>query len=157
MDNKQLSKNFSFFELTQTTHRKYLELNRQEGWNLIETGIRLCDELLQPIRNGINKYSMPKELFFIVHSGFRCVKLNKAIGGSPKSQHCKFEACDFHITGLSLQEVFDWIGNSNLKWGQLILEGWASNCPSWIHISLPTLTVNQQVLTFDGKNYIRLT
>ncbi|MBU2559221.1 MAG: hypothetical protein KJ578_15700 [Bacteroidetes bacterium] len=149
--NTQLSKNFSFLEMTITENRKFLSQNRQAPEKLVESGVQLCQTLLQPIRD---HYGKP----LVVHSGYRCPALNKAIGGSVTSQHCKFEACDFHIIETPLTEIFDWIRlKSNLKWGQLILEGWSMGHPSWIHISLgepyrePSKC--QQVMTFDGKKY----
>lgn len=153
MENIKLSDNFTFFELTTTEHRRYLELNRQEGLNFMSNAHSLARNLLQPIRD---YFRQP----LIVHSGFRCAKLNKAIGGSPRSQHCLFQACDFHIVGIDLDSVFKWIWtDSGLKFGQLILEGWSAGHPSWIHISLcgnrPPERC-QMVMTYDGKQYIQL-
>lgn len=153
MEDIRLSDNFTFLELTITEHRRYLSLNRQEGLNFIDKAYTLTKTLFQPIRD---YFKQP----LIVHSGFRCAKLNKAIGGSPRSQHCLFEACDFHIVGIDLDSVFKWIWtDSKLKFGQLILEGWSVGHPSWIHISLcgnRPLEKCQMVMTYDGDKYIRL-
>jgi len=152
MEDFKLSTNFTYFELTKTEHRKYLDLNRIEGQDYVSNGYQLCRELLQPIRDFYNEP-------LVVHSGFRCSKLNRAIGGSSKSQHCLFEACDFHIVEIDLEDIFNGIRNMGLKWGQLILEGWSLGHPSWIHISLPGSRPPdkcQEVLTFDGKGYYRI-
>jgi uncharacterized protein YcbK (DUF882 family) len=156
IEDKQLSTHFSLFELTRTENRRYLDQNRLSAMfpQLLEKASILCNTLLEPIRV---HYGSP----LIIHSGYRCLTLNKAIGGSKTSQHCLFEATDFHIVNIPLQTVFDWIRKeSGLKFGQLILEGWSGGYPSWIHISLgePFRQKEkcQQVMTFDGKKYIRL-
>lgn len=154
MEDKKLSEHFSLFELTRTDHRGLQDANRTSITpEILKTGIVLCETLLEPIRE---HFESP----LIVHSGFRCEKLNKAIKGSSASQHCKFEACDFHIVGVPLKDIFNWIKASTLSYGQVILEGWSLGNPCWIHISLglPYREPSKcrQALTFDGKNYIRV-
>lgn len=72
-----------------------------------------------------------------VHSGYRSPKVNAAIGGSKTSQHMRAEAADFHVDGVPLVEVFDWIRKeSGIAFGQLLLEGADPKNPTWIHLSL---------------------
>lgn len=157
MNNFQISDHFTFFEMTRTTHREYLETNRRvayEDLSLLAACNTLCRSLLEPIRE---HFKSP----LIIHSGFRCEALNKAIGGSQYSQHRHFQAADFHVVGTPLESVFDWIWqSSDLKFGQLILEGWAVGNPTWIHISLgPPHRIperSQQVLTMEAGKYKRL-
>lgn len=148
---KNLSDHFSFLEMTRTDNRKFLDKNREPSEELLKSGISLCNDILEPIRIHFGKA-------LIIHSGYRCPELNKAIGGSKFSQHMKFEAADFHVSGVTLEEVFNWIWKeSNLKWGQLILEGWSVGNPTWIHISLGAPWRDekkcQQVLTFEAGKY----
>lgn len=66
-----------------------------------------------------------------INSFYRSQELNKKVGGSNTSQHCKGEAIDF--TAGSKEEnkkLFNWC-KSNLKYDQLINE----YDYSWIHIS----------------------
>lgn len=84
-----------------------------------------------------------------VDSGFRSSALNKAVGGSPVSDHMRGEACDFLCPsfGTPLQ-IVQAIAVSDLKWGQLIQEG------NWVHISLPDAVHSQEVMTahfVDGE------
>jgi hypothetical protein len=151
---KNLSKHFTFMEMTRTDHRKYLDDNRKPSEDVLQSGISLCETILEPIRVHFNKP-------VVIHSGYRGPELNKAIGGSKFSQHMKFEAADFHVSGVDLEEVFNWIWKeSDIKWGQLILEGWSVGSPSWIHISLGSPWRDekkcQQVLTFEAGKYTRL-
>jgi len=63
--------------------------------------------------------------------------LNTAIGGSKTSQHLKFEAADFYIPGVELESIFEWVhDSSDIRFGQMILEGVSRGRPTWIHISL---------------------
>jgi zinc D-Ala-D-Ala carboxypeptidase len=73
-----------------------------------------------------------------VSSFFRCEALNKAIGGSNTSQHCKGEAIDIDcdIYGYSTNlEVFNFI-KDHLQFDQLIAEYPIKGQPSWVHVSL---------------------
>lgn len=65
-----------------------------------------------------------------VNSGYRSPALNKAIGGSAKSQHVTGEAVDFICPGFgSPLDVCRAIVKSGLKFDQMIYEG------TWVHIS----------------------
>lgn len=99
MENRKLSEHFSLFEMTRTDHRKFLDLNKTSLTpELIKTGEVLCETLLEPIR-------MHFESPLIIHSGYRRPQLNKAIGGSSKSQHRLFQAVDCHIVGVALKHI----------------------------------------------------
>tara|TARA_R100000734_G_C3315408_1_gene107349 strand:+ start:1291 stop:1833 length:543 start_codon:yes stop_codon:yes gene_type:complete len=91
----------------------------------------ICKHILDPIRE---HFGVPIR----VTSGYRCPKLNEAIGGSTKSQHMAKNgdcAVDFKFLGNSvdLQECFNWITkDSNLNFDQCISEFLPNG---WIHIS----------------------
>ena len=71
-----------------------------------------------------------------ITSFYRCEELNRAIGGSTSSQHCKGQAMDLDDTfGFKTNaEMFDYIKN-NIKFDQLIWEFGDDNNPDWIHVS----------------------
>ena len=71
-----------------------------------------------------------------VNSFFRSEELNKAIGGSSKSQHCKGQAIDIDDTRChkTNAEMFKFI-NDELEFDQLIWEFGDDNNPNWIHVS----------------------
>ena len=71
-----------------------------------------------------------------VNSFFRSEELNKAIGGSSKSQHCKGQAIDMDDTRChkTNAEMFKFI-NDELDFDQLIWEFGDDNNPNWIHVS----------------------
>lgn len=41
----------------------------------------------------------------IINSGYRCAKHNKAVGGSPNSQHLLGKAADIRCTGVTPEEL----------------------------------------------------
>lgn len=88
-----------------------------------------------------------------ITSGHRSPAVNKAVKGSPTSQHCRGEAADFKPLEADIDLVFKWIvKESGIKFGQAILEKVGG--AAWIHISLPRKDKpNQQALTYDGKAY----
>lgn len=79
-----------------------------------------------------------------VSSGFRCDKLNAAVGGSKKSQHKNGEAadCESYDNRALFNTVKDMIEKGEITVGQLIDE----YNYSWVHISLPTDKLKNQIL-----------
>lgn len=76
-----------------------------------------------------------------VSSGFRCDKLNKAVGGSKTSVHKIGYAVDFYIQGgtKAMDEFFEWVveylKSNDLKWDQLLKEQNGKG-GYWIHCGL---------------------
>ena len=71
-----------------------------------------------------------------INSFFRCPELNKAIGGSSKSQHCQGQAIDLDDTfgRATNSEMYHFI-KEHLDFDQLIWEFGDDNNPNWIHVS----------------------
>lgn len=95
----------------------------------------------------------------LVSSFFRCIELNKAIGGASTSQHALGEAIDIDGDpyGVSNKEIFDYI-RKKLVFDQLIWEFGNDNEPDWVHVSYTTRYPNRkQVLrahrNSEGKVY----
>ena len=148
----KLSENFSLQELlkSQTALRKGID-NKPTDPSVITNLQVLCEKVLQPVRD---HFARP----VVINSGYRCPKLNKAIGSSSKSQHTKGEAADIEIPGLSNKELAEYI-EDNLPFDQLILEFYNGVDPNsgWVHVSYvgdsdnrkQTLTINKNG-TFPG-------
>jgi len=148
-----ITSHFTLAEMTRTNHRSLAEANRTNAEAHLQPLTLVCT-MLERIRAHFGRA-------VIIHSGYRSSALNAEIGGSRTSQHVKGEAADFHVSGVDLREVFDWIRNeSGLEWGQLILEGNVKGMPSWIHMSLGhpwrPLAKSQQVLVMDAGKWTRL-
>jgi len=71
-----------------------------------------------------------------INSFFRCPELNKAIGGSSKSQHCHGQAIDIDDTygKVANSEMYHYI-KENLDFDQIIWEFGDDDNPNWVHIS----------------------
>ena len=137
----KLSKHFSLAEFTksQTATRKGLD-NTPVDEHL--WGIKvLCAEVLEKVRIALGPT--------IINSGYRGEQLNKAVGGSTKSQHCKGQAADIEVLGVSTLDLATWI-RDNCDFDQLILEFHNPADPSsgWVHVSYVSAKDNRKsVLT----------
>ena len=111
----------------------------------------LAGKVFQPLRDN---FQTP----IYISSGYRCLALNTAIGGSKSSQHCKGQAFDIDQDNknakVSNREVFYFIKN-NLDFDQLIWEFGDSRNPDWVHVSYNTETPennSKQVLAAYKEN-----
>lgn len=116
----------------------------------------LAEKVFEPIRN---HFGEPIKIW----SFFRSAELNKAIGGSTTSQHCKGEAIDIDSQiygGMTNMDIAHYIVN-NLEWDQMILEFGTEEEPDWIHISYKKEGNRKQILKALGErnnpNYINIT
>lgn len=76
-----------------------------------------------------------------VSSAYRSPTLNRAIGGSATSAHCRGEAVDFTAPSFGTpKEICKLIEKSGIKFDQLIYER------TWVHIAFDS-SPRQQVLT----------
>jgi zinc D-Ala-D-Ala carboxypeptidase len=121
-----LSKNFTQKEFETTSHNLTNTMNSEQ----IKNAMFLCEKVLEPLRTFTNK---PLR----INSGFRGTLVNKAVGGSTTSQHCKGEAADLPID----KAGFDYI-KDHLVFDQLIWEFGTNEKPGWVHVSIRV----------DGKN-----
>ena len=89
----------------------------------------------------------------VINSGYRGEALNKAVGGSSTSQHCKGEAVDIECPGTPNYDVAKWI-EDNLDFDQLILEFYTPGIPDsgWVHVSYKSEGNRKQSLTAMKEN-----
>jgi zinc D-Ala-D-Ala carboxypeptidase len=90
-----------------------------------------------------------------ISSFYRSPKVNKGIGGSATSSHCKGEAMDLDMDGSGLaltnQVLFMWI-MQNLEFDQLISEYPTNGNPSWVHVGYRKGNNRKQVLVATKVN-----
>ena len=136
-----LSANFTLNELTKSETATRLDIDNTPNEEQIESLRLLCENILQPVRDHFGK---PVK----ISSGFRAPAVNQATGGSATSDHCRGQACDFEIEGLSNPDVATWI-MENLTYSQLILEFYVQGQPNsgWIHCSYNPEKLIKQELT----------
>ena len=91
--------------------------------------VYLCAYVLEPLRVAMNE---PIK----IGSGFRCQKLNKAVGGVYNSQHMKGQAADLCIDG-DIQKGRKWFNyiRDHLQFDQLIWEKNPKTGSCWVHVS----------------------
>ena len=137
---KKLSANFSLEELIASKTARDKRIDNTPTPEVVANLEKLCQEVLQPIRN---KYGRA----ITITSGYRCPKLNSAIGGVKNSQHVSGCAADIKCTATSKAVLFniikEMIQKGEIKVGQLIWEYGTKKEPNWIHVSLPYSKVNQ--------------
>jgi hypothetical protein len=133
----RLSRNFTLSEITKSNTAKRLGIENapnQEHLNNMQVLIR---DLIQPMRDALGPIR--------ISSGYRSPALNRAIGGSSKSQHCKGQALDLQFWKdgeMRNKEIYDWVLKQGIEFDQMINEFDFA----WIHISLKEKSNRKQVL-----------
>lgn len=135
----KLSKNLSINEVVKsdTAIRKGID-NHPTQLHLESLG-DIAENIFQPVRDALG--------VIYVSSGYRSKALNKAVGGSTKSQHSKGEALDLDNDNkngaASNTEIFNYI-KENLDFDQLIWEFGNDEKPDWVHVSYTTRRPNRK-------------
>ena len=113
----------SEFEQSPTAQRKGIDNTVKD--NAVKKNIVvLVENLLDPLRA---KWGRPLH----INSGYRSPALNRAVGGSPTSQHCKGQAADLDTGSIAdNKRLFAFIIN-NFDFDQIINE----NNYKWVHVS----------------------
>lgn len=143
--NKKLSENFTLAEMVASDTAKKLKIGNTPTLADIYHLEELCKMLLQPIRDA---YGKPIK----VTSGFRCRKLNQAVGGSPSSAHMRGYAADIKPVSGSYKEfeafVVDFLmAHPEIKFDQVLLERRGNT--KWLHVSLRNSVGKQRMMLFD--------
>ncbi|MGY2462227.1 D-Ala-D-Ala carboxypeptidase family metallohydrolase [Vreelandella sulfidaeris] len=120
------------FEASQTATRRGIDNTIPD--DLLGDAAKLS-WFLQELRNKINRIhrseTRARELPVIISSGYRCLELNKAIGGATKSQHSAAQAADISVPGMTSQELVEFIAKHMPNYDQLIEE-----FGRWVHVSI---------------------
>jgi len=120
-------KYFSIKELTKSATAARKGIKNDPSIQEVKSLTALIEKVLDPLREA---YGKP----IIVSSGYRCPKLNAAVGGSASSQHVKGEAADIRSVADTPEEnkkLFDLIVKLGLPYDQLINE----YNYDWVHVS----------------------
>ena len=104
----------------------------------MENMITIAEEVFEPLRIWVGG---PIK----INSFFRSPELNKAIGGSGKSQHCHGQAIDIDDTfgKMSNAEMYEFI-KENLDFDQIIWEFGDDDNPDWVHVSYVSAEENRK-------------
>ena len=89
----------------------------------------------------------------VVDSGFRCKKLNDAVGSNDRSSHLVGLAADIRCPGFGkTMDVFEKIRNSGVNFDQLIAEFPMASSGGWVHFGIGPKN-RRECLIYDGKHY----
>lgn len=134
--NGQLTKHFALkeFLVSQTASRNGFSEQYQPPDSVIQNLAKLAQVALEPIR----------EEFGVINitSGYRCLRVNRAIGSGDGSDHVRGFAADIVSPNHSELAMAKWI-QKNINYDQLILEFGTLKNPSWLHISINPRMRNQ--------------
>jgi zinc D-Ala-D-Ala carboxypeptidase len=124
-----ISKHISYKEGVYSTTATRLGINNTPGDDQLHFMEIIAEEVFEPLRSWVGG---PIK----INSFYRCPELNKAIGGSATSQHCKGQAMDIDDTfgRATNAEMFNFI-KENLDFDQMIWEFGNDDNPDWVHIS----------------------
>lgn len=124
-----ISKHITYKEATRSVTALRLGIENVPNEYELQNMELIAEKVFEPLRRAVNG---PIK----INSFFRCEELNKAIGGSSKSQHCQGRAID-------IDDVYGYVSNSymyyyikdNLDFDQLIWEFGTDIEPDWVHVS----------------------
>lgn len=133
----KISKHISCKEATHSNTATRRGIKNEPSEKHIAAMKALAKNVFEPVRVHFDKPIR-------VNSFFRSGTLNKAIGGSSTSQHCKGEAIDVDATkGFTNKEIYNYI-KDNLEYDQLIWEFGTDNEPDWVHVSYKATGKNRK-------------
>ena len=124
-----ISKHISYKEGVYSRTATRLGIENEPSDEQMDNMCLLAEEVFEPLRMWV---SGPIK----INSFFRSPELNKAIGGSGKSQHCHGQAIDLDDTfgRATNAEMFEFI-KKNLDFDQIIWEFGDDDNPDWVHVS----------------------
>lgn len=142
----RLSKNFTLFELTYSDTANKLGFKNVPTQEEIRNLGALVQNVLQPLRDMLDKP-------ITITSGFRNKLLNQKIRGADNSQHLYGQAADIIVFGMKVEDLYNYIKNSNLIYDQLILE--QTKDTQWVHISYNKKFNRKQNLIYKNNRYTK--
>lgn len=131
-------KYFTIQELTISNTAQRKDIDNTPDQKAAAALTALVTNVLDPLREA---WGRP----IVVNSGYRCPKLNRAVGGVARSQHTKGEAADIRTLSnrrWENEQLFKLIVQLKLPFDQLIDE----HGYSWIHVSYSEGKNRRQVL-----------
>jgi hypothetical protein len=120
---------FTIEEMYASDTAKRLGIDNKPTTQKMINLVYLCAHVLEPLRVAMNE---PIK----IGSGYRCEKLNRAVGGVYNSQHLKGQAADLCIDG-DIKKGRRWFNyiKDHLPFDQLIWEHNPKTGSYWVHVS----------------------
>lgn len=151
---ERISKHISYKEGTRSNTAQRLGIENTPGDYEFTNMTNIAINVFEPLRMWVGGPIR-------INSFYRCEDLNRAIGGSSRSQHCQGRAMDLddvhgHKTNA---EMFKYI-KENLNFDQLIWEFGDDENPDWIHVSYVSDDQNRKRILkaykYNGKTKYKL-
>ncbi len=143
---KKISKHVSYKEGVYSATATRRGLDNTPGPEQLKCMEEVAKNLFEPLREWVKG---PIK----INSFFRGGPLNRAVGGSKKSQHCKGQAIDIDdVYGYKTNaEMYHWV-KENLDFDQMIWEFGNKKNPNWVHISWVSHRPNRKKLTIAYRD-----
>jgi hypothetical protein len=135
MTDQKLSPHFALSELLNSPTATIKGITEQfdPTPQVIDNLRNLCTFVAEPVRALVSAH-LGKDTPIRISSGYRCPRLNSAIGGVFNSQHLTGEAFDSVADGLPIKEYYELVKASNIVFDEAIIEH-DSEGHYWLHLS----------------------
>ncbi len=126
---KNISEHISYKEAIRSTTALRLGIDNTPDEYQLQNMELIAEKIFEPLRKAAGG---PIK----INSFMRVEKLNQAIGGSSRSQHCQGRAMDLDDTYgyMTNAEMYNYI-KETLDFDQLIWEFGTDENPDWVHVS----------------------
>jgi len=142
----RISKHISYKEAVHSNTAKRRGIENKPNEDQLYNMAKVAHNIFEPLRLYVGGAIK-------INSFFRSEELNKAIGGSSKSQHC--QGCALDIDDIyghkSNYQMFEYI-RENLDFDQLIYEFGDADNPDWVHVSYVSSKENRNRVLRAVKN-----
>lgn len=152
----KISEHISYKEATKSVTALRLGIDNTPNEYQLQNMEIIAKNVFEPLRKAVGG---PIK----INSFMRVEKLNQAIGGSSRSQHCQGRAMDLDDTYgyWTNAEMYHYIKN-NLDFDQIIWEFGTDENPDWVHVSYVDTDSNRKrclkAIKENGKTkYIDIT
>lgn len=133
----KLTENLTLLEATKSNTATRLGIDNTPPPAIIERMVETAEKIFQPLRDALGPIR--------VSSFYRSPDLNRAIGGSKSSQHCKGEAIDMQGILASNKMLFNAACDLE-EFDQIIWEFGSLEEPDWVHVSYSKTHNRKQIL-----------
>lgn len=123
---------FTLAELLKSDTATKRGIENAPTWDIVEHLRTLVEDFLDPLRAAWGKPIR-------VTSGYRCKKLNAAVGGASTSVHMIGYAADLQTSGSFVpfrDFVEEWARKTGRKFDQILVETDKKTGAQWIHVGL---------------------
>ena len=138
-----LSPHFRLIEFTRSGVATDKGIDNTPGPSEVEALRALCENILEPMRRRFGA--------IYISSGYRCRRVNNAVGGVMNSQHMRGEAADILLSTFS-----DWRDAvrfvKELDFDQMLVEPLHDTRARWLHVSYTTRHRNRHILNLGDRH-----